>query len=383
MDGSRADQRRRRVLLEETCRHDEAAIDRPRQEASREPLRPNRLRYGPLARREKQMPITALLPLRRWTILVVGLSGATAVVCLAAAYGQVWLHQDRVPIPIRRLVDVGRTDSLASCLLAFFWLVIAATSLLVFQIRRHRSDDYRGTYRLWLWVTIASVIVAIDHLTRWREIGSAAAVALLGWPPGYARLYWQIPAASIGVGLLVRLLIEVRECPRHWLGYAGWVAGILVATAAGTLSGSPGADMLPDMVAFVSTGLGTLALWTSVLAYGRHVALEAEGIAPVRKTTRREPTQPRHKQRQPSEETSEPNRGPTLTKTEPDLSSSTGPAAIRCDAPSQASGGQAATHKVSPPVPQPSDRPNPGLDHLTRSERKRLKKLQAKQRAAA
>ena len=53
------------------------------------------------------------------------------------------------------------SGSLASWFASTLLMWTAAGAVLTFLIRRHRTDDYRGSYYVWLWATIALVLASI------------------------------------------------------------------------------------------------------------------------------------------------------------------------------------------------------------------------------
>ena len=50
------------------------------------------------------------------------------------------------------------------------------TALLVYVIRRHKMDDYRGRYRLWLWCA-AALLIALAGCTSAHSHSAAVPVA--------------------------------------------------------------------------------------------------------------------------------------------------------------------------------------------------------------
>ena len=55
-----------------------------------------------------------------------------------------------------------------SSLLARTWQVLG--SLLIYSIRRHKLDDYRGHYRWWLVAGIAWLVMSVDAITGLHDL---------------------------------------------------------------------------------------------------------------------------------------------------------------------------------------------------------------------
>ncbi len=158
------DERRRRVLLEETgvaAEGDElaAAASEPVTESpSSEPAR----RYSEAALSPRQPRVIDLIPTRRWTNLVLLLSLLSSVAGLEGAYGYLALRQwPTGPLPYGAL-DLSTHGSVATWLTAAWLGISAVMGILTYQIRRYRVDDYRGRYRMWYWMVPMLLLGSVD-----------------------------------------------------------------------------------------------------------------------------------------------------------------------------------------------------------------------------
>src|SRR5204863_398638 len=62
-------------------------------------------------------------------------------------------------------LDVAARGSLAAWYASVLLLAATGWSFIVFAIRAHRVDDYRGRYRVWLWTTAALAWLSLDEAT--------------------------------------------------------------------------------------------------------------------------------------------------------------------------------------------------------------------------
>ena len=114
---------------------------------------------------------------------------------------------------VARPLLIHRSDSFASSWMTLVLLLATGTSLLVYQLRRHRSDDYRGHYRLWRLTLVVLFLGAVSStvsLVSWFGalmdivVGDRAALSGENW----LRLLLDVA----GIILAMRLVAEVYRC---------------------------------------------------------------------------------------------------------------------------------------------------------------------------
>jgi hypothetical protein len=161
---------------------------------------------------------------------------------------------------------------------ASFELILAAyLSLLIYSIRRHRTDDYQGSYRIWLWASAAWLILSVNTtICLDRSLPEAAAHLNLGSPALRTAALWG-PAAVAWTVMLWRLAAEMVACrialAAQLTAFLVW-AGAQLLSRSGTNVGSHAAvdHFLP--LAFV---ISYLLLISSLVRYAGHVIRDADG----------------------------------------------------------------------------------------------------------
>ena len=129
--------------------------------------------------------------------------------------------------------QLGEPGSLASWVASTMLLWAASGAVLTFLIRRHRKDDYRGTYYIWIWAAAMLVVASISATTPWHREWNAMLSHLttvdLG-PDGW----WMATAGAAGLLMIVRIGLDLRPCRLALLllltALAGYVATGLVQT---------------------------------------------------------------------------------------------------------------------------------------------------------
>lgn len=288
--GGACDQRRRRVLIEETLQAGQpvaapAASERlPR---SGQVGRLSTRRYADAARASEQM--TAVIPQRLWTLTVLVLIGLCLIAGIQAYYGQAW-HLHRASW-VRSIAawDVQQAGGLASWFSSMFLLAASFQAVQIYRLRRHRCDDYRGRYRLWLWISPALALAAVAAGTQvHRDLIELGQAALTLDPVWHAGSFMVALPAALWLAVALRLAFELRES-RIALGalatatIAYWTATLIELLAAN------GPFSLPvSMGASSLSMLGNLAVLLSVTSYVRHVYLDVQEMTASSAKPRRE-----------------------------------------------------------------------------------------------
>lgn len=275
-----ANQRRRRVLADDLSAGDDAT--RP---TISPPSRTHRRidGYAPGAKPEQQRRVIDLLPASRLAFGLWFAAGLAVIGGLTA--GQVWLPAiaARISAEAAASLEMGTRGSLSSWV-ATLWLGAAgAMSLLIYSIRRHKLDDYRGRYRWWLVGVAAWLVMSVDASCGIHQLFAATMVHLTGYSgPGGGVLWWIGLSGIVLCGLSIRIAWEMRVCrPAMWayLSALGlWTIGLAVQMT-GVRFGSLG-NALPAEIAKL---LGHLSLLFGLSLYARHVVLHAQGLLPARK----------------------------------------------------------------------------------------------------
>jgi hypothetical protein len=256
---------------------------------------------------------------------------------------------------------------------------------LIYAVRRHRLDDYRGRYRMWLCMVPVLLLLSLEQTAALSETLQSSLRAWTGWGIlESGRSYWPLLLAGL-LGLLAsRLAIETWRCR---LATAG--VGLALALAWASSAVGLGWLQLESDAALVAVraGLrlsGILALVSSMALYARQVILLAEGALVVRakKPSARSATQSgtaaardeASRKRSEAIRTLDPPqalRGPVSSRT--DLPATARPPAAKALTPS--AGATCKPQTVPAAANQASPSPGEaGHRKLTKAERKALKR---------
>ncbi len=276
--------RRRRVLKDEVlaASNKQAAL----RAVSDDGLSDDAPRYSDAAGVENHPQVTDFVPRRYRTIitlLVAGLgatSGLAALDYFAAAIGQACC--------VRSVDALGLTapGSLASWVSAVVLLIASAASLIIYAIRRHRIDDFRGRYRVWLGASIACLAMSANSVTGLHQTFADVATHLTGWSALRDGAVWWLLVPGLPIAwILIRGLFDMRECR---FGAALLSAGLLsyaVAVAA-YLGLAPIADLqIRSLTAGTALLAGHWFVLASVASYARFVVLDAQGLIAIPRRT--------------------------------------------------------------------------------------------------
>jgi hypothetical protein len=272
--GRNRDDRRRRNLAEDLGSEDFAssatAASKPTGKGER---------YTAAGRRENRRHTSDFIPRRGWSLTVwfaIGLSMAAGLLVGFINIGA----EANSELGLGPLLNAAQGDSLAGWFSSLMFTLAAVGSVLVYSIRRHRADDYRGRYRLWLWCAAAWMVMSIDATANLHTPFSLAMARATCWSMLGGAMWWIGVWGGILAILALRLLLEVRECRTATLGFtlafSFWSAAL--ATDYGWLPRGEHAML----VAIGGRLLGQVFLLFSVAFYARHVLLDAEGLLKIR-----------------------------------------------------------------------------------------------------
>ena len=139
MQYTRAGARRRRVLAADTAVDAEQTASDGGPAMAQPPVPDNRYADGALA--ERQLRVTDLIPRRRLTLILLAAALASVVAGLVDLYGCFFIDPFQGDRGALAALDLRRPGNLADWCASTSMLVCAAACLLVFAVRRHRTDD--------------------------------------------------------------------------------------------------------------------------------------------------------------------------------------------------------------------------------------------------
>lgn len=274
------DSRRRRVLIYQSCCGDEAtsAVDRRKAEQLRK-ARKEPATYGANVNRRLRGRWFSLVPVKRRAIAAVGCVLLLVVASLGMAHWAANYWQPLAQRPeVARPFYLDRPDSFGTWVRALFLAAAAGTATLIYQLRRYRNDDYRGSYRIWPPVIILIAIGSIDAVAGlFPWLGE-----LIQWGMGRRVVVsggdWMRMLLSVGgLALGVRILIELRSSK---LALASMAIGSLFFAIPLLAQWEVLKPETPIRWFLITTSplIAAAALWFACAAYLRKLFREVRGI---------------------------------------------------------------------------------------------------------
>ncbi len=203
--------------------------------------------YSQAVRRTCQQRMVQLIPVRRGTLTIV----LTCMWILWAGllFSHYWIFTRAdlaaapntanaasiASLPIAKLFHLRSPHSIAQWLTCQLWMITAVAAWMIFQLRRHKLDDYRARYRIWVVLAISAAFSSFE--------ASSSGLLLLGMSiDGWARREigyggWPLVLASFAsiIGVIgIRLCSELKSAPMSvvsWLlGLLAWAVSALLGT---------------------------------------------------------------------------------------------------------------------------------------------------------
>jgi hypothetical protein len=275
--------RRRRLLTEEvaaTAGENSVAVSTATRVAS--PSIHKSANYGDAEFLDQQPRLTDLAPQGLISLAFLFLGGLTAIVGLGCLHACL---PDLAAQTGSRLaaLDLTAPRNLGHWFSSLLLLGAAAGALLVYAVRRHKTDDYHGRYRVWLWTAACWFLMATDSAANLHQLFQEIATAMTGTRiTGDGAIWW------IGAGLVLvaattwRLLIDMWSCRLStaalifaWLCYLTGIGahlGWLLPESSATLV------LLRQGVKLT----GDLSLLLAMALHLRYVLMDARGLLPRR-----------------------------------------------------------------------------------------------------
>lgn len=367
-----SDERRRRVFRDEMLATDDPDSEASENSRSSGDESDGRV-YSDAALAQRQAPLTSLLPQRSLTLIALFLGGGLGIAGIELLYARLFIGLPESFQASLAAFDLTARGNIADWFAALTLFTGAFLSALVYLIRRHRLDDYRGRYRIWQWAAVCFVIGSLDAATSVHAILRPSMIELTGTTLLGDGAIWC--AILVGVALaicFIRLAIEIkgsRLTTMFLVLSAGSYVGFVVVNYSSALNVT---ELVQVIVSSATLLAGHFCLVYSIALYGRHVYQEAQG------TRRASRTKPRVKKKTTSVARSKPSR----------REQTAGAKSVRVDSAHEKSTVDARDDAV-PTISKRSikktvsaaeeDAPEDSSRPMSKAERRRLRKLQRRQ----
>ncbi len=265
--------RRRRVFNEEALAAGNLT------QGSSAPIPGDTPRYGAGANIENHPQVTDLVPRRYRTVaLFTTLSIGLGVLAeVAAQNAQRWSELTSV-VSAAEITGALADRTVAWASVAML-LLTAGYTRLIFSLRRHRVDDYRGRYRVWRtagWAAVGLGFVTITgvHTIAGRVLGQVTGLSLLPNSSGW----WLVPTTLLGGWLLSKLAFDVAECRAALVAYVLAIGCFALAAVSSAGFAPEWLAAWPDTPSRLLPFYGNTLLLAGSLLFARYVALDVQGL---------------------------------------------------------------------------------------------------------
>ena len=267
--------------------------------------------YGSRVHRRLRGRWFELVPVKQSTLIAVTATILIVTAGLVAGHyaSMNWARFANDP-RLSRPLRLDNPASFGGWFSAMFAMLSAGVGVLIYQLRRYRSDDYRGQYRIWRPVIAILVILSIDSVAGVLDwTGSVIDLLLAGKAPMAGGDWIRLALCVFGFGYTARLVMEMRRCPAAatWLLVGATAVSSRLLIRWGIVEPSP---LVSAMVFGSAPLVGRAAVLLSMLTFLRMVYREVRGLDVSGESVRFQlPRFGRHRERIDVEE-DEPNAKP-------------------------------------------------------------------------
>jgi len=292
--------RRRRVLTEQLAAGAAASAENASAAASTPTVSPAAA-LGPAYEPDtlsRLARVTDLVPHRTsffvlWWLALVLLGAGLVTLHIYSPGWSKWLSAESLTT-----LDLTAPTGLGRWFSTVLLLIAASLSGLIYAVRRHRTDDYQGRYRLWATAGLCWLLLSLFSSTGTGEIVREVGVrytAWQGWRAG--TFWWLVPLATIYGIALLRMSLDMVRAPLAFgtlsLATASWLGAMSIEFGWLNVSFAPAPLLQAGLMM-----AGHLLLVAALLSYARLVVLQAAGkIAAVAIPRKKKDSQTEKKKR--------------------------------------------------------------------------------------
>ena len=231
--------------------------------------------YFDRAMLENQPRLTDLIPKSLWAYLAMLLLGVISIyLCQQAHIHTRTLESAEFP---KHLFEIAGPGNLASWSMSVMLLILSLGAVFVYLLRRHKADDYKGRYRLWLYLAAFSGFLSFEVATGGHQILSVPLAQFEMSSPWNEASTWWMMMVSLGVMYFsILLLIEFKSRPAMLMILAVAMMVMIAAGCSrmGSLIGESAltTDVAKSSLAMSATLIVSLMTWLNA----RKVYLNAQ-----------------------------------------------------------------------------------------------------------
>ncbi|WP_417747325.1 hypothetical protein [Rosistilla oblonga] len=235
--------------------------------------------YGARVQRRLRARWFELVPVRRRSLLAVKSFALLAVCLLITGHylSMTWAPLYQYP-ELARPLRLDNPASFGGWFGSISLALSAGVGFLIYQLRRHRADDYRGHYRIWRPVMAMLILLSVDSIAGTLDwCGAILDTLLAGRAPMAGGDWLRLLLCVAGFAMTARLLIEMRHSPAA----AFWLVTGSIAVA----------SRLPIRWNFIDTGplatamivgagplIGRIAVFLSLITFLRSIYRDVRGL---------------------------------------------------------------------------------------------------------
>jgi hypothetical protein len=241
-------------------------------------------RYGEQANIEHHPQVTDFVPRRFGKIVLTVLAGLS-VAGMAASLDRYANHWGSLLPAVSKsefiqFLSPGLSQGLIAWSSAVALLVAGMYARLIFMLRRHRVDDYRGRYRVWRSASWLAVLLSINSVLALHGPAARILGNLTGWQLLAGQSGWWLALAVLVCGpLMMRLVIDMTE------SRAALTVALLAITCYITAGVAVAIDWSPAWLGAWSgltnlslPFLGHVLMLGAILINARYVVLDVQGL---------------------------------------------------------------------------------------------------------
>lgn len=277
----RRNDRRRRLMNDEFVPTIEptSPAERPDQSSAAEDVGGTRRTYASGADRRNQLRTTDLFPKRTWIVVTFGLLLVSLIVAINGLAWNAESWRSVIGPEGVAALQLSGAGTLASWFTCFLMVLVALVSLQIYAMRRHRCDDYVGTYRMWMWFPPIFVIASLASIVDVVAIARNVFDATLGMSLPAGSLVPFVVVLAVLAALAGRVLYEVKESRAAVaMLVLAWLSLAISVTMQTEWAGNQIAAYDRELVLGNSYLVSAVALLVGHLFYTRFVYLHAHGL---------------------------------------------------------------------------------------------------------